>query len=71
LRSERLRLREQVGLGGAGQGDGLTRAVGGIDEDQFALHLARARAEAGGVAIGGELEEVVREASDEELRFTR
>ena len=71
VRRERLRLREQVGLGGAGQGDGLTRAVGGVDEDQFAFHLARARAEAGGVAIGGELEEVVREAADEELRFAR
>jgi hypothetical protein len=71
VRGERLRLGEQVGLGGAGQGDGLTRAVGGVDEDQFAFHLARAGPEAGGMAVGGQLEEVVGEAADEELRFAR
>ena len=71
VRREGLRLGEQVGLGGAGQGDGLARAVGGIDEDQLALHLARAGTEAGGVAVGGELEEVVGEAAEEELRLAR
>ena len=42
VRGERLRLREQVGLGGAGQGDGLAGAVSGVDEDEFAFHLAGA-----------------------------
>ena len=42
VRGERLCLREEVGFGGAGQGDGLAGAVSGVDEDEFAFHLAGA-----------------------------
>jgi hypothetical protein len=60
-----------VGLGGAGQGDRLAGAVGGVDEDQLAFHLARPGTEPRGVAVGGQLQEVVGEATEEELRFAR
>lgn len=70
VRGECLRLREQIGFSGTGQGDRLARTVSGVDEDQFAFYLASAGAKAGRVAIGRELQEVVGEAPDEELGFT-
>ena len=49
----------------------MARAIGWVDEDQFAFYLAGAGSQTGRVAIGRELQEVVGKASDEELRFAR